>query len=277
MGSTSGASRLSEPAAAARNKIRPGIELANLTDVGCQRDGNEDSYGYAEPEEESQFLRKGRLVLIADGMGGHAGGELASAAAVETVRATYLASLAEPPHAALVEAFQTAHQNIQDYVLEHPEYAGMGTTCIAAVVRDRELTYAHVGDSRLYLVRSCCISQLTEDQTVVNRMLREGLLTPQEAARHPERGVLTTALGASKMLEIEVPPAPITLLRGDVLLFCTDGLYDLVEDHEIAAAVHAGPPAAACRALVELAKSRGGFDNITVQILRFEGKADKAS
>ena len=251
-------------------KLRPGMELGNLTDVGCHRSNNEDYYCYAEPAGDEEFTRKGRLIVIADGMGGHEGGQFASAVAVESVRAAYLASEAEAPDAALVEALQIAHQAIQDFAHEHPELEGMGTTCIAVVVRGSELTYAHIGDSRLYLVRNGAITQLTEDQTVVNKLVHQGLLSPEDAADHPDRGVLTAALGIGAGVAAEVPEAPIALDPGDVILMCTDGLHDLVSDQELAA-VAANPPAAACRELIELAKSRGGFDNITVQILRFEG------
>ena len=257
-------------AASTGMRLRPGIELGNLTDVGCHRSHNEDYYCYAEPAGEEEFARKGRLIVIADGMGGHKGGQFASAIAVESVRAAYLASEAESPQAALVEALQTAHQAIQDFAREHPELEGMGTTCIAVVVRGCELYYAHIGDSRLYLVRDGVISQLTQDQTVVNQLIQHGLLKPEEASLHPDRGVLTAALGIGPGVGAEVPEAPLALEPGEVILLCTDGLHDLVNDQELAAAA-ANPPSAACRELIELAKSRGGFDNITVQILRFEG------
>jgi len=252
-------------------KLRPGIELGNLTDVGCHRSHNEDYYCYAEPVSNEEFSRKGRLIVIADGMGGHKGGQFASAIAVESVRAAYLDSDADSSEAALAEALQAAHQAIQEFAREHPELAGMGTTCIAVVVRGSQLTYAHIGDSRLYLVRNAAITQLTQDQTVVNQLVQQGLLKPEEAADHPDRGVLTAALGIGAGVAAEVPEAPVTLEPEDILLMCTDGLHDLVSDQELAAAATANPPAAACRALVDLAKSRGGFDNITVQILKFEG------
>jgi len=251
-------------------KLRPGIELGNLTDVGCHRSHNEDYYCYAEPVSDEEFGRKGRLIVIADGMGGHKGGQFASAIAVESVRAAYLESEADSPGAELVAAVQSAHQAIQEFAREHPELEGMGTTCIAIVLRGSELIYAHVGDSRLYLVRNAVITQLTQDQTVVNQLVQHGLLKPEEAADHPDRGVLTAALGIGAGVAAEVPEAPITLEPADVLLLCTDGLYDLVGDQELAAAT-ANPPSAACRALIDLAKSRGGFDNITVQILKIEG------
>jgi PPM family protein phosphatase len=252
-------------------KIRPGIMLGNLTDIGCHRSQNEDYYCYVESQDDDEFARKGRLIVIADGMGGHWGGQMASGIAVESVRASYLASDAGAPESALVEALQAAHLAIQDFVREHREFEGMGTTCIAAVLRGSELTYAHVGDSRLYLVRNATIIQLTRDQTVVNRLFEQGLIAEQEIQNHPARGVLTTAVGVGDTVAAEVPEHPIILEPADILLMCTDGLHDLVTDGEMAATVAVNSPASACHALIELAKSRGGFDNITVQILKFEG------
>jgi len=252
-------------------KIRPGVELGNLTDVGCHRSHNEDYYCYAEPANDDEFARKGRLIVIADGMGGHKGGQFASAIAVDAVRAAYFASEADSPDMALVEALQMAHQAIQNFALEHPELEGMGTTCIAAVLLDSALTYAHVGDSRLYLVRNAAISQLTQDQTLVNMLVQQGMLKPEEAANHPDRGVLTAAVGVGDTVAAEVPEHPITLLPGDILLLCTDGVHDLLGDQELAAIATENAPAAACKAVIELARSRGGFDNITLQILKFKG------
>jgi PPM family protein phosphatase len=249
-------------------KVRPGVELGNLTDVGCRRSHNEDYYCYAEPESEGDFAVKGRLLVIADGMGGHQGGEVASGIAIEVVRGTYLAGDAATPRQGLILALQAAHTRIQDFAREHPEFEGMGTTCLAAAIRGSELTYAHVGDSRLYLVRGSSITQLTEDQTVVNQFLQQGLISPDQVADHPGHGVLTAALGIGDQLAAEVPEHPIALQSDDVLLMCTDGLHDLVEQEEMASIATATPPATACRTLIDLAKSRGGHDNITVQILK---------
>jgi protein phosphatase len=255
--------------AATRLKVRPGIELGNLTDAGCSRTHNEDSYCYAEPDSDEEFRHKGRLMVIADGMGGHRGGEVASGIAIEVVRAAYLASDARSPEEALLAALQAAHVAIRDMARQHPELEGLGTTCIAAALRGSELTYAHVGDSRLYLLRNSTVSQLTQDQTVIQRLLQQGELTPEEAATHPDRGVLTAAVGIDDAVAAEVPETPIALQPADILLMCTDGLHDLVEEQELAAVATANPAATACRDLIELAKSRGGFDNITVQILKF--------
>ena len=133
---------------------KPGIEAASLTDVGRQRSNNEDSFLYWEPDSHQEFLRKGRLAAVADGMGGYEGGQEASRLAVETVRHIYDTDFAVDPQLTLIAAFESAHQNIQRYALEHPEFYGMGTTCTALAIVDRQLYFAHVGDSRLYLIRS---------------------------------------------------------------------------------------------------------------------------
>ncbi len=251
-------------------KIRAGIELGNLTDIGCQRDENQDSYCYAEPESEEAFHKKGRLVMIADGMGGHVGGKMASGIAVDAFRSAFVSSDLEDPEAALTEALSAAHLAIRGFVREHPEYSGMGTTCTAAVLRDGQLYYGHVGDSRLYLVRESKITQLTRDHTMVGRMVEQGLLREDEVKDHPDRHVLISAMGVGESLFADLPGAPIPLLPEDILLLCTDGLYDTISDEELRVMVSHGTAGTACRQLIETAKARGGQDNITVQIVRIQ-------
>jgi serine/threonine protein phosphatase PrpC len=247
--------------------IRPGIELANLSDVGLHRAGNEDYYGYAEPGDDEQFLRKGRLVLIADGMGGQAGGEVASTLAVEQVRDVYLSHPSADPSEALMAGFAAAHAAIQQYAQQHPELYGMGTTCTAAVLNAGELFYGHVGDSRLYLLRDDAISQLSEDHSQVARLLKEGVIDPEQAAVHPGRHVLTAALGMEAAVPGDYSQSPIPLQSGDMLLMCTDGLHGLVADEEMLRVARSKTPREACVELVNLAKDRGGFDNITLQLV----------
>jgi protein phosphatase len=248
--------------------IRPGIELGNLTDVGCQREENQDSYCYAEPESDEEFRKRGRLVMIADGMGGHVGGKMASGIAVDVFRLSFIGSDLEEPEAALTEALSAAHLAIRGYVREHPEYSGMGTTCTAAVLRNGHLYYCHVGDSRLYLVRGPRITQLTRDHTMVGRMVEQGLLRPDEVKDHPDRHVLVSAMGVSESLFADLPDAPIPLFPEDILLLCTDGLYDTIGDEELRLQASQSAPATACKQLIETAKTRGGHDNITLQIVK---------
>src|SRR5271165_161883 len=152
-------------------KTKPGIEIASLTDVGLQRTNNEDSYLYWEPESDDDFRRKGRLAIVADGMGGYEGGQEASRLAVETVRLVYENSLATNPQSSLVAAMAAAHENIQRYALEHPDLSGMGTTCTALAIVGEQLYFAHVGDSRLYLIRDKAVSRLTRDHSYVGRLV----------------------------------------------------------------------------------------------------------
>jgi PPM family protein phosphatase len=257
-------------------RIRPGIELGNLTDVGCERNDNQDYYCYAEPENEEEFERKGRLAVIADGMGGYEGGAIASGIAVDVVRSGYMKSPCEQTARALVEAIMAAHEAISGFAREHPETADMGTTCTAAVLRDNHLYYVHVGDSRLYLIRNSKINRLTQDHTVTERLIAQGLLMPEQAPQHPDYHVLTAALGMHGPLTAQCPETPVPLLPDDVLLLCTDGLHDVMKDDEMRDAALTYAAGAACRKLVEAAKLRGAPDNITLQILKVQGAPDGA-
>ena len=257
-------------------KIRPGIELANLTDVGCERPENEDNYCYAEPENDDDALKRGRLVVVADGMGGQEGGQVASKLAVDSLRDVFLTGPAEDPASVLEDAFHSAHAAIQEYARTHPELAGMGTTCTAAILQDDRVTYGQVGDSRLYLIREGSIVQLTRDQSYVQQMIDSKLITPEQAKTHPSRNILTSALGSESTVEVDFAEAPIPLQPDDLLLLCTDGLHGTVSDEEMLAAASQSPPREACRKLVELAKARGGLDNITIQIVRIEGTPAKS-
>jgi protein phosphatase len=250
-------------------QIRPGFEVASQTDVGCRRENNEDYAYYWEPDSDGDFKQKGRVALIADGMGGYEGGQEASRLAVETILSVYEQDTAQGPRAALLKGFQTAHDRIREYAEEHPELQGMGTTCTALVLRDREMFFAHVGDSRLYLARGNSIARLTHDHSYVGRLVESGILRAEEAESHPQRHILTAALGAGVEVCADAPDEPFSLEEGDVLILCTDGLWSLVGERELLDVVRSQPPAVACSDLVNLARERGGPDNITLQILRF--------
>jgi protein phosphatase len=251
-------------------KIRSDVELANLTDVGCERTQNEDYYCYVEPEEEDQFLRRGRLVVVADGMGGHIGGQIASGLAVDSLRDTFLDENAPTdPQAVLVAGFTRAQQSILAEATRQPELNGMGTTCTAVIVRDGELTYGHIGDSRLYLFREGWLTQLTEDHTLVNNLVKSGAITAEQAAVHEKRNVLTAALGMrSEQVAADFSNEPLRLQENDAIVLASDGLHGLVSLDEIRNAVSTLSAYECCRTLVGLARQRGGPDNITVQILR---------
>lgn len=254
-------------------KIRPGIEVGSLTDVGCHRENNEDRFTYWEPASEDEFGRKGRLAVIADGMGGYEGGQEASRIAVMTVERVYAEGVAKDLQSLLLEGIHTAHRRILQYAGEHPGLNGMGTTCTAIALADSRLYYAHVGDSRLYLLRAGSISRLTRDHSYVNRLVETGLISSAEAEIHPHRNVLTAALGAGAEVVPEFAPNFIAVVPDDVLLLCTDGLWGVVSDEQIKTAVSGKRPQSACENLVRLAKERGGPDNITVIILRVKTQA----
>ncbi|MGH9512933.1 MAG: Stp1/IreP family PP2C-type Ser/Thr phosphatase [Terriglobales bacterium] len=247
--------------------VRPGIELGTLSDVGSVRENNEDLSAYWEPPNDDEFATKGRLAIVADGMGGYEGGQEASRIAVQAIEETYKKDSPSTPQSLLVEGIHTAHQRILKYAEEHPGLAGMGTTCTAIALVGLQLYYAHVGDSRLYLIRDNKISRLTRDHSYVNRLVETGLISSEEAETHPHRNVLTAAVGAGTEIAPEHPAAALALAGNDVLLLCTDGLWGVVADEEIQRAVTGKRPQSACQDLVQLAKQRGGPDNITVMIL----------
>jgi serine/threonine protein phosphatase PrpC len=249
-------------------KVRAGIEVSSQSDIGCIRKNNEDSFGYWEPEDDQQFLRKGRLAIVADGMGGYEGGQEASRLAAETLVSVYRDSADADPQQALVEALQSAHHQIRQYSFVHPELRGMGTTCTAAAIVQDQLYYVHVGDSRLYLIRDGQITRVTRDHSYVGRLVESGMISPEEAETHPQRNILTAALGTNPELIMDSPTQPTSLRPKDVLLICSDGLWGQVRDAEILDAVDNQNVEKAGRKLIELARERGGPDNITVQILR---------
>ena len=257
-------------------KVRTGIEVSNQSDIGCLRQNNEDSFGYWEPEDDQLFLRKGRLAVVADGMGGYEGGQEASRLAVETLVAVYRDFSGDDPQQALVEGLQTAHEQIRQYSVAHPELRGMGTTCTAAAIvrvgdgaaQHDALYYVHVGDTRLYLIRDGQITRVTRDHSYVGRLVEAGMISAEQAEHHPQRNILTAALGTNPDLIMDSPLQPEPLRPQDVLVICTDGLWGQMRDSEILDAIQNKSAEQAGRELIELARERGGPDNITVEILR---------
>ncbi len=257
-------------------KVRTGIEVSSQSDIGCQRQNNEDSFGYWEAEGEEEFVHKGRLAVVADGMGGYEGGQEASRLAVETMVSVYRDFPGDDPQEAMIAALQSAHEQIREYSFAHPELRGMGTTCTAVAIVGRvdgdlkydALYFVHVGDTRLYLIRDGQITRVTRDHSYVGRLVEAGMISPEEAETHPQRNILTAALGTNPDLIMDTPGQPHPLRPEDVLLICTDGLWGQVRDSEILEAVDGKSAEQAGRELIDLARVRGGPDNITVQILR---------
>jgi len=251
-------------------KVRPGAEVSCQSDIGCYRENNEDSFGYWEPEDDRQFQRKGRLAIVADGMGGYEGGQEASRLAVESIVASYRDSDGADPQVALTSAIQTAHEQIRQYGLDHPHLRGMGTTCTTIAIVHNSLYYVHVGDTRLYLLRGGQIIQVTRDHSYVGQLVEAGMITRADAEKHPQRNILTAALGTSTDLIMDSPGTPEILQSGDVLVLCSDGLWGQVHDPEILEALAGKSAEEAGSSLIRLARERGGPDNITVEILRLD-------
>lgn len=242
--------------------------MASLTDVGRQRTNNEDSFLYWEPDLDEEFRRLGRLAIVADGMGGYEGGQEASRIAVESVLNTFRRKGGDDAQAALLEGFAAAHEGIQSYATEHPEFQGMGTTCTALSIMGRQLCFTHVGDSRLYLFRSGALSRLTRDHSYVGRLVESGIVREEDAESHPQRHILTAALGSGRELTPDTPQHALALGLGDTLLLCTDGLWGVVPESDLASVIQTNAPAESCLALVKMALERGGPDNVTVLVLR---------
>ena len=234
------------------------------TDKGCVREANEDSGRFVRPSDPALLRRKGALMIVADGMGGHSAGEVASQMAVELVSRLYYEAPGDDAPGALAAAVAEANRRIHAAAAADEAKRGMGTTCTALALREGGAFAAHVGDSRLYLLRGGGVYQLSEDHSHVMELVRHGLLTKEEARHHEDKNVILRALGTTPEVEVSAV-APLRVEAGDHFLLCSDGLHDLVADEEIGRVVaEAGDEHAACEQLIALAKERGGHDNITV-------------
>jgi len=244
------------------------LEVASLSHIGQVRQRNEDALGYCEPSEPQIRDRKGSIFIVADGMGGHRGGEIASQLAVDTILDAYYAVKESDPAKALDFAFKEANGVIIEKSRNDVSLYGMGTTCTALVVRKGEGYFAHVGDSRAYLFREGELKQLTEDHSLVGEMVRSGILTDEDARTHPRRNVITRSIGTHEELFVDLSTVPLQLAVGDVFVLCSDGLTSLVGETELKVVLESNPPRKACEALIDLANEHGGKDNVTVQIVR---------
>ena len=237
-----------------------------MTDVGRRRDSNEDSFLDADDLG---------LYAVADGMGGHAAGEVASRLAIETLSRTMrdqnwsgTAPSIDEVGKALRDAIATANRKICESVETRLEWRGMGTTMVAMAAVGSDAVIAYVGDSRAYRLRDGQIERLTSDHSWVNEQVKMGLLTDEDAQHHPMRNIVTRALG--NRVDVTVDLVRDAMRSGDVYLLCSDGLNTMLGDTEIQKllARHAGDPRQACEALVDSANERGGEDNTTVIAVR---------
>jgi serine/threonine protein phosphatase PrpC len=249
----------------------PRVISATLqTDPGCIRDVNEDASRFILPNDPDVLSKKGALLIVADGMGGHLGGEVASGMAVETISRAYFQSEGSPADS-LKAAFTEANSRIYEAAKSDQKLEGMGTTCTALVVQNNSALAAHVGDSRLYLIRGGEIYLMTEDHSAVMELVKLGIISMEEARHHEDKNVIVRALGTAPQVEVSMWENPLEVRDHDQFLLCSDGLTDLMEDKEIKSVVlAANDNHSACENLIHLTKKRGGYDNITVGILKIE-------
>ncbi|HVY96514.1 MAG TPA: Stp1/IreP family PP2C-type Ser/Thr phosphatase [Solirubrobacterales bacterium] len=238
-------------------------DFAFRTDTGRQRNANEDS-----------LFTRGPLFVVADGMGGAQAGEVASKTAAETFQAELPQG---PPEQVLERTIKAANRRVHELALSDPSLAGMGTTVTAAIVdpEGEEVAIGHVGDSRAYRLRGGKLEQLTRDHSLVEEMRRKGQLTDAQAEDHPQRSIITRALGPEPEVEVDLQTVPAR--AGDVFLICSDGLTTMLDDEHVARLLgRATTMQAAVRALVDEANRAGGRDNITVIAFKLEDAAAPA-
>ncbi|HQB38520.1 MAG TPA: Stp1/IreP family PP2C-type Ser/Thr phosphatase [Deltaproteobacteria bacterium] len=248
------------------------VTAFGITDTGKVRAGNEDALLLEE---------KLGLFVVADGMGGHNSGEVASRMAMEVIRdavsrsaagEAFVVGTVDPGHSReanlLASAIRLANRTIFEAAADRPEWHGMGTTVVAVLASGNAAAIAHVGDSRVYLLRNRILKQLTADHSLVAEQQRQGLLTEEQARNSKQKNIITRALGQEP--EVLVDLLDLELLDGDMLLLCSDGLTGMVSDEEIAALILARTSLEpACRDLIEQANANGGRDNITAVLLAF--------
>jgi protein phosphatase len=233
-----------------------------LTDIGLVRQYNEDNYYVFD--ESSNHRELGMLIAVADGMGGHNGGDVASQVAVNTVASYYSTRRKDSALDRLISTVEQANRQIFDISQDNEGLYGMGTTLTTMVFRGREAIVAHVGDSRAYLFREGQLTQLTDDHSLVAQAVREGILTPEQAARHPQRSIITRALGTRDAVEVD--SMTLQVQPGDIMVVSSDGLHGFVEDEDIQNLImaHGDDPDELARQLVQAALANGGNDNVSL-------------
>jgi protein phosphatase len=263
------------------------VSVFGKSDLGRSRDHNEDTFLVADltagnaslqPEVQDHDIGpRGSLFMVADGMGGAAAGELASAMATDLIYHHLSTAWAQDPNPSagrfayrMKEAVELANERLYTYAREHPEVRGMGTTVTAAGVFGDDLYLTQIGDSRGYLLRNGEAIQLTKDQSLMQRLVDAGELTPEEAEQSERRNIILQALGPDPRVKVDLTRQ--TLRKGDVLIICSDGLSGQVKREEFAELAGKYPDLAElCSSLIDLANERGGPDNITVVAARFDG------
>ena len=243
------------------------VHFASATDIGFRRQNNQDSFTVHLSETRQEWLRYGHLFVVADGMGGHAVGELASKLAVDTLPHTFTKTTHLNTADALRKAIETTNHVIYERGNLNREFDQMGTTCTTLSLGPQGAIIGHVGDSRAYRIRNGKIEQLSFDHSLQWELIRQGHLTPEEVYATQPRNVITRSLGPEAEVEVDIE-GPYPVEPGDTFVLCSDGLTGHVSDQEIGIIAGSMSPNEACRFLVQLANLRGGSDNITIIICR---------
>ncbi|MBX3415216.1 MAG: serine/threonine-protein phosphatase [Pirellulales bacterium] len=247
------------------------VEVAVLSDIGMRRTNNQDSYAVVTAPNEQKWHERGHLLLVADGMGAHAAGELASKLAADNVPLTYDKLRDLPLAEALRRAVEDANQKIHSRGEANVDFHGMGTTNTSLLLTPEGAIVAHVGDSRVYRLRGDVLDQLSFDHSLVWEMMAGGKLSEREVPSYIPRNIITRSLGPSPEVKVDVE-GPLPIEVGDIYLLCSDGLTGQVRDEELGVILSCLSPSEAVRALVDLANLRGGPDNITVIVAKISGE-----
>jgi len=246
-------------------KRRMRLMAAQRTDVGLKRQHNEDTVAYIIPKDQEILATKGALFVVADGMGGHAAGEVASEMAVSTLTTLYYQDEGDAPEC-LLRSIKYANAIIFQKAMENIEHNGMGTTCVAAVLLRETAYIANVGDSRAYLIHKGQVRQISQDHSWVAEQVRAGAMSEADARQHEMRNMITRSLGS--LPEVEVDIFTEMVLEGDTLVLCSDGLSGMISDNEILTIVERYSPQESVYRLIDRANACGGNDNITVLVVR---------
>jgi serine/threonine protein phosphatase PrpC len=248
------------------------VTMGAKTDLGLVRENNEDKFDWLEPEAEETLAARGWLYAVADGMGGHSSGQIASEMALKTLLRAYFSGRYSDIRTALTAGIRAANSLVWEAGRRIPGRTGMGTTITALVLHDDQAIIGHVGDSRAYLFRDNALEQITEDHSWVAEQVRAHLLTEQEAEESPFRNIITRSIGAEEHVEPEL--FEVRLQAGDVFLLCSDGLTGVVSPNEMETILRNNAPSMAAWQLVDLANDKGGPDNITCLVLRIDDLVD---
>jgi protein phosphatase len=242
------------------------MNIAQKTDVGRQRKDNQDNMSWLS-------LGGGELFIVADGMGGEAGGRMAADMAIAAIKESF-----EKEGLPVIQLLKTSIEEANSRIHAKGtsgdlKFHRMGTTVVVLFIKDDKAYIAHIGDSRIYRYRMGTLERLTKDHSQVQQLVDMGIIKPEDTEDHPDANVITRSLGSKPVVEVDIRPEPETILPGDKFLLCTDGLSSLVSDREIQAILNQERPVnETCDLLIQTALNKGGHDNVTVQLISFDGQ-----